>query len=251
MNVRSLNHSLSYGMLLSILMLGGAARAATPTDFLRDADRSRGASLKGVSWKIEIETTEDGDTSSREFEVKSKGNDAYVEATSPARNKGEIYLFNDRTMWFVKPGLRKPVSISSRQKLSGQAANGDIASTNYFRDYNATVIKNEKVGTEDTLVLDLKAKAKNVTYDQIQYWVSTRSHLGIKANFLTLQGEIFKTATFEYGNKINSGGKVVPFVSRMIIVDAKFPQNKSVIKYSDPREEAHPASLFNVNNIVR
>src|SRR5689334_5719009 len=89
-----------------------------PATLLKDSDRSRGGSLKGVSWKIEIETTDDGETSKREFEVKSKDSNAVVEAVSPARNKGEIYLFNDRTMWFVKPGLRKPVSISSRQKLS-------------------------------------------------------------------------------------------------------------------------------------
>ena len=49
-------------------------------------------------------------------------------------------LFNDRTIWFIKPGLRKPVSISARQRLVGDAANGDIATTNYARDYDGATL---------------------------------------------------------------------------------------------------------------
>ena len=57
-------------------------------------------------------------------------------------------LFNDRIIWFVKPGLRRPVSISARQRLSGDAANGDIASTNYARDYEGTLAGEEAVNGE-------------------------------------------------------------------------------------------------------
>ena len=206
---------------------------------------------QGVSWQAKITTSEDGQESERSFLVKAKDNDAYVEALSPARNKGEIFLFNDRNMWFFKPSLRKPVAISSRQKLSGQAANGDIANTNYTRDYTPSIEGSEKINGEETKVLLLKAKSNQVTYDQIKYWVALKSKLALKAEFMTLQGKAFKVASFEYKNTISASEKSIPFVSKMTIIDAKYANNKSVIEYSKPKAEALPSAIFNVNNLTR
>lgn len=218
---------------------------------LAEADRARGGVTKGLTWDVRIQSSEDGATTDRSFTVQARGDDALVEATLPARNKGEIFLFNDRTMWFFRPGLRKPVSISPRQRLSGQAANGDIANTNYARDYDGNVTKEEAIDGQATYLLELKAKRDNITYDRIRYWISKDKKLGLKAEFLTLQGEVFKVAKFEYNNSITSGGKKVPFVSRVTITDARFPQNKSVMEYVKPAEKNLPASLFNINQLAR
>ena len=225
--------------------------AVTAEELLLASDQGRGGIKAGIEWQTEIETTENGDKSVRKFKVKTLAHDAYVEAQSPAKNKGEIYIFNDRNMWFYKPTLKKPVSISARQKLSGQAANGDIASTHYARDYSAAMEKEEVVDGENCYVLLLKAKSKNLTYDQIRYWISAKSKLAIKAEFLTLQGKPFKTGRLEYRNKLEIDGKMIAFVSTLIISDAKFPENKSVIRYSFPKIVDHSASLFNVNNLTR
>ncbi len=228
-----------------------ALAANTATELLKDSDRARGGIMGGVVWNAKIITQDGGENSARTFEVKAKGNDAYVEALTPARNKGEVFLFNDRNMWFFKPSLRKPVSISARQKLSGQAANGDIASTNYARDYNASDAGEETVNGQDTKVLLLKAKSNNVTYDKIKYWISKKDKLALKAEFMTLQGAIFKVATFEYKNTMSAEGKTFPFISKMIIQDSKFQNNKSIIIYTKPKAETLAASLFNVNNLSR
>lgn len=225
--------------------------AENAKDLLKASDRARGGLKDGVVWEAKITTQEDGESSEREFLIKAKGNDAYVEALAPARNKGEIYLFNDRNMWFFKPSLRKPVSISARQKLSGQAANGDIASTNYARDYEATVTGQEKINGKETTVLSLKAKSKQVTYDQIKYWVSKKENLAVKAEFLTLQGSPFKVATFEYNNTMTAEGQTFPFISKMTIQDSKFEGNKSIIEYTKPKAVPLATSLFNVNNLSR
>ncbi len=220
-------------------------------DLLKASDRARGSLERGLTWESELATTEDGETSTRRFRVRAKGTDAYVEALAPSRNKGEVYLFNDRTMWFFKPSLRKPVAISARQKLSGQAAIGDIASTHYARDYSPTIEKTETIDGEKIHVLMLKAKADNLTYDQIRYWISDKTKRAVKAEFLTLQGQPFKRATLKYENKVTVDGKSLDFVSEMTIVDAQFENNQSVIKYENPRLEDHKSSLFNVNNLKR
>ncbi|MGZ5280132.1 MAG: outer membrane lipoprotein-sorting protein, partial [Pseudobdellovibrionaceae bacterium] len=207
---------------------------------------------KGLQWDAVVTTVEDDETSEREFKIKALGTDAYVEATSPSKNKGEIFIFNDRQMWFFKPSLKKPVSISARQRLVGQAANGDIATTHYARDYSAVIEKVEQDPTAGKVyVLMLTAKTKSLTYDKIRYWISDSSKLAFKAEFLTLQGKPFKIGTMKYDNKLTIDGKPIPFVSELTIIDAKFQKNKSIIKYVTPTVISPPASIFNVNNLTR
>ena len=242
---------LALAIALWLPTLAHAEKKPSADELLKYSDRSRGGLEQGLVWDIEIQSTEDGETTSRKFTVKAKGDDALAIATSPARNKGELFLFNDRTMWFYKPGLRKPVGISSRQKLTGQAANGDIASTHYSRDYDGTIVREDTVAGEKTYVLELKARNQDVTYDRIRYWIGAKSKLGLKAEFLSLEGAVLKTADFSYGNTVVAGGSKVPFVSQMTIVDAKVSGNRSIIHYESPKVMNLSASLFNVNNLVR
>lgn len=243
--------------ILTVLSPYTLAAEAKPGDtklaseLLNSSDISRGGIKTGLEWNIQLQTVEDGTSSDRQFTVGALGDDALVKALAPAKYKGEVYLFNNHNMWFFKPSLKKPVAISARQKLSGQAANGDIASTNYFRDYNPTLEKFESLNGEKCAVLLLKAKNKSVTYDQIRYWISLDKKLALQAEFLTLQGQPFKRADFEYGNKVSLNGTQVPFVSKMTIVDAKFKDNRSIITYEAPKLKNLTKSVFNINNLSR
>ncbi|MBX2987589.1 MAG: outer membrane lipoprotein-sorting protein [Bdellovibrionaceae bacterium] len=237
--------------ILTALCFPFFAHADLALDLLKESDKARGSVEKGITWTSEVETREGDDVNTREFRVRAKGVDAHVEALQPARNKGEIYLFNDRNMWFFKPSLKKPVAISARQKLSGQAANGDIASTHYSRDYTPTLEGTEVVDGDKTHVLLLKAKANNLTYDQIRYWISDKTKRAVKAEFLTPQGQVFKRASMKYENRLPVDGRDILFVSEVEISDAKMEKNKSIIRYKEPKMQEHPASLFNINNLKR
>lgn len=238
-------------LLILLLAIPFYANADLATDLLTASDRARGSVKDGVQWNAVIETQENGESSTREFNIKAKGDDAYVEATKPAKNKGEIYIFNDRNMWFFKPSLKKPISISARQKLTGQAANGDIASTHYARDYAAVIEKTESLNGEKMHVLMLTAKSKSLTYDKIRYWISDKTKLAMKAEFLTLQGKPFKVGLLKYGNTLTAGGETFPFISELVIVDAKFGNNKSTINYKTPKVVQLSNTIFNVNNLTR
>lgn len=231
----------------------GAAPAGAPeaAALLRDSDRARGALPQGVTWTVELTSEEEATKKVKTMLVKARGVDALAETIAPPRNKGEVVLFNDRALWFVKPGLRRPVSISARQRFQGDASNGDIASTNYARDYSGTVVGEDVVGGEPAWRLDLVAKASDVTYDKIRYWVAKRSHLAIKAEFLTVGGDLFKTATFEYANRLRVGGETFDFVSKMLIKDAMGTGSVTTLTFSSPRAEAHAPSTFNINNVAR
>jgi len=228
-----------------------AAQERTVKDILQHADRARG-NLAGIIWDIRITTNEEGAAETRGMTVTVKGNNTLARYTSPPNLNDRMVLMVDRNMWFIRSGLKKPVSISPRQKLMGDAANGDIASTNYAEDYDGTLFGEETVKAEVCYVLDLKAATRNVTYDRIRYWVSKDRLVGVKAEFYTLSGKLFKTAEFRYDNRARTpDGDELPFVSELVIRDAIQKDKATTMTYSNIKVRQIPDSTFNLNVLVR
>ena len=241
------------GIAALLCLVAGIAYAEDRSvkDILQRADRARG-NVEGIIWDIAITTNEDGKDTSRGLNVKVKGDDTLARYTSPPNMNGRMVLMKDRNMWFIRSGLKKPVSISPRQKLMGDAANGDIASTNYADDYAGVLAGEAPVRGEDCYVLDLKAASKNVTYDRIKYWVSKERLVGVKAEFYTLSGKLFKTAEFRYDNRVTlTDGTEIPFVSVLDIRDAIQQDRTTTLTYSNITVRPIPDSTFNLNLLVR
>jgi len=113
-----------------LLAMTSANAEMTHKQILEQADLARG-NVQGVEWKIDIDSIERGRQQNQTLKIKARGFNVLAETVSPPKLKGRKILMIDRNMWFIKPGLRKPVPISPRQKLMGGASNGDLASTNY------------------------------------------------------------------------------------------------------------------------
>jgi hypothetical protein len=250
--MRTISATLCGALLWGGFSFGLYAQQPTAEFLLKESDRARGTIAEGVKWESDVTTIDSEGEKKVRYHVRVKGVDALAEAVAPARSKGETLLFNDRSLWFFRPGLKKPLAISPRQKLMGQAANGDIASTNYYRDYEGKLVGEDTVDGQPCYKLELKAKAKNVTYDGIRYWITKDSHWGVKAEFLTLSGDTFKVAKMEYKNKIkDESKKELTFISRMTITDALNPKNQTMIAYDGISLENLPDKIFNINNISR
>ena len=243
-------------MWLMLLISHGQSSTAraddlSVTDMLKHADRARG-NLLGIVWDITIATNEEGSNETRGLTVTVKWNNTLARYTSPPNLNDRMVLMVDRNMWFIRSGLKKPVSLSPRQKLMGDAANGDIASTNYADDYHAALLGAELVHGEECHVLDLKAANKNVTYDRIKYWVSKERLVGVKAEFYTLSGKLFKTAEFKYDNRVRTAdGEEIPFVSELVIRDAVQRDRVTTLIYANIKVRTVPESTFNLNLLVR
>jgi hypothetical protein len=242
------------GLLWLVLAGAGtayASEAASVKEILKNADRARG-NLAGIVWDITVASNEEGKRETRGLTVTVKGSSTLARYTSPRTMNDRMVLMVDRNMWFIRSGLKKPVSISPRQKLMGDAANGDIASTNYSEDYHGAHTGEESVNGEPCYVLDLKAANKNVTYDRIRYWVSKERLAGVKAEFFTLSGKLFKTAEFKYDNRIEAeNGEKMPFVSELVIRDAIQKEKTTTLTYSNIKVRPIPDSTFNLNVLVR
>lgn len=211
-------------ILLCFLLMSFTINAAAAPDahsILKDSDQARGGGLPGIVWEIRLQSR-DGERNDepQRILVKAVDDSSVAETQEPVRFKGSRILQVGRNMWMTRPGLSKPIPISPRQRMSGQAANGDIAATNYAGDYEAVLAGTESIADEECHVLDLTAKHKRATYDKIRYWVSVQRVVGVKADFYSVSGKLLKTATFQYDNAIEHAGRRIPFISRMTIRDA-------------------------------
>jgi len=239
------------GLVALPVFVTSVAQADDAADaIVKQADPARGGGLAGIAWNIRLVSSgsDDATDGDRDLMVKANTTESVAETLSPVRFRGTKLLQADKNMWLTRPGLSKPIPISPRQRLSGLAANGDIAATNYANDYNATLLREEAVGGEACYVLDLVAKSHSATYDRITYWVSKQRHVALQAQFLAVSGKLLKSATFEYGNTIQADGKAIPFISRMTITDSLTPA-RTVMDYSNVQAQNIPRSAFDVGSL--
>ena len=231
----------------SIIMVPGLSFSQMPPkEILLRADMARG-NLEGVKWLVLIASVENETTQERSLNVLSRGYDFLGIMVEPPKVKNQKIIMVDHNMWFTKPGLKKPVPVSSRQKLIGGAAYGDIASTNYADDYAPKPMPDESINGELCYVFDLKAVNKKSTYDQIKYWISKERLVGVKSEFYTVSGKLFKTAVMEYDNQIVIEDKPNPFISKMTITDALVEANVTTLVFNNNKLVRIPDSTFDMN----
>jgi outer membrane lipoprotein-sorting protein len=234
----------------SLCFTFSAIYAMTPDEILRKSDEARG-NTDGIEWEITMNSIESGREQQRTIRVSARNFNSLAEFLAPANVKGQKMLMVDRNMWFAKPGLSKAVPISPRQKLLGGAANGDIASTNYAGDYKISNVLESTVSKEPCYLFDLKAIDKKATYDSIKYWISKERLVGVKAEFYTVSGKMFKTAVFEYNNSITIDGEPRPFISKMIITSAIIKEDVTAMNFRKVFFKKIPDSMFNLNLLVK
>lgn len=235
-------HSLLFLPLLFAVVL--QAQELSNEDILRKADFATGANIDGLHFLVTIVSTDkNGDVERQTLDIKSTHDNWVAETQLPPRARGRKMLMINRNMWFTKPDLRKPVPISMRQRLSGGASNGDIASTNYAEDYRATRLADAVVDGHLCYVFDLAAKEKNVTYDQVKYWIRQVDGLGQKAEFYSRSGKLLKTAEFQFDNRITAENHQLPFLSQMVIRDT-LSGDISELRYTDVKVAPISAASF-------
>jgi len=238
-------------LTLAVALVPAFAADPDPVQLLKRSDQARGGGLPGLTWEIRSQNggsqAHEGDPPMRLL-IKAADHSSLAETLEPLRSKGARMLQVERNMWLTKPGLKKPIPISPRQRLTGQAAIGDIAATNYVRDYTPKLLREETVNGERCYVLELSSNTRQATYDRLLYWVSASRGVGVQAEFYSLSGKKLKSAQFEYGNRIEVHGKPVSFVSRMVISDA-LTDAKTTLDYSRIAVKAIPASEFDVSHL--
>ena len=143
---------------------------------------------------VTITTTTPGEQPDiRKYRVLSKGNEnTIVLVTEPASDRGQILLMKGRDLWIFLPTVSQPVRLGLSQRLTGQVANGDLARANFAGDYQAKLLRTEKVDGEAMQVLELTAVDRGVAYHRVLYWVSQSNFRPHKAEFYSLSDRLLE-----------------------------------------------------------
>ena len=238
-------------LLASLLAASQAHAALRPEEILKAADEARG-NVAGIAWEVTIASSDaERDAETQVYDIKARGFNVAGTNLAPPKYRGNKILMLNTSMWFYKPGLNKPVPISLRQKLIGDAAYGDIAATNYADNYTAAELADEDVAGEPCHVFELTARNDKVTYDRIRYWVSKRRLVGVKAEYFTVSGKKIKSATMEYANQVSLDGKARPFLSRITLQGELMNGALTYLNVRNPRIEPLPDYVFDLNLFMK
>jgi outer membrane lipoprotein-sorting protein len=195
-------------IFLMTLLMAFPVYALDGTALLKQVDRNLNPESYDMYRKL-INVEPDG--KKKEFTLFSvkKGVDKVAALfLAPASEKGRSTLRLGDNMWLYIPNVGKPIRITSLQSVVGGVFNNaDILNLDYAAEYD--VVRVDDMGKE--YLLFLKAKNKNVAYDQIKMWVDKGKKLPTKAECLTEANMLIKTLYFK-DHKDFGGGIVRPAV---------------------------------------
>ena len=168
-----------------------------------------------------------------------------IRFVQPARDAGKLMLKNGNDLWFYDPGTKASVRISPQQRLMGDAANGDVITVNFARDYQATLAAEETVTDGErkprhAYKLALEARSEDATYAAIELWVDSGNNWPIKARFLADSGRLLKTAYYRRFQP--QLGAERP--TEMVIIDGLNPQSVTIVRLSDFAAKNIPTTWF-------
>lgn len=199
--------------------------------------------------KVTLEDSRNGKTETHTYLALVKGRTkSLVKFLTPPEDQGTKVLLADDQMWVYVPTVAKPIRIAARQRISGNAAYGDVVRLSFLDNYTATVLKTENFDKQDCVVLELNSiPGKVVTYDKIEYWINRKTHRPIKALYQTSSGKTLREGYFE-------GYQDVLGVSRptiFVLVDFLQQDHKTTITFSEAQKKKFPDLLFEKQNLGR
>ncbi len=210
-------------------------------EIVERADRIR---FPTEGFQVDVKITmlrPDENPEEKKYRVLSKGKDSTVLMTlAPAIDKGNILLMREQDLWAFLPNLSQPVRLPLSQKLTGEVANGDLARANFSGDYDASILRNEKIDDEIYYVLELSASRRGVTYHRVLYWVNQSNYWPWKAEFYSRSNRLLKTCHYQDFKEVI--GEIRP--TRLLMIDAMNNDRRSIMDYSDMKFRDLPDKIF-------
>lgn len=205
--------------------------------------------MEDYSVKVELVDSKDGKTDNRSYETFIKGRDkALVKFVKPVSESGTRVLMSGSDMYVYVPTSAKPVRVSANQKLTGNAAYGDVTRLSFVGNYTATYNRTEKKGGREVIVLDLNSIAgRPVTYDKVEYHVDAKSMYPVKAIYKTRSGKAIREGTFEDYGDIFGVQRPTTFVLKNLLKT----NHVTRLKFSGAKSKKLPALMFEKQNLGR
>ncbi|MBV2358180.1 outer membrane lipoprotein-sorting protein [Thalassococcus sp. CAU 1522] len=168
-----------------------------------------------------------------------------VHINAPAADRGKILLRNGNILWLYDPSSKASVRISPRQRLLGNASNGDVVSSNLVGDYKASMEGTETIADGDKKnrnchKLRLTQASSSAPYSAVEFWVDASNSQPVKGKYYTDSGKLIKVAW--YRNLRNQMGASRP--TEIVIADGFDPNKVTLMRMSNYRAKNIPEAWF-------
>lgn len=228
-----------------------AAKVPTKVDamaILEKAEKIRNP-VEDYSVKVDLVDSKGGKIDNRSYETFIKGRDkALVKFVKPVSESGTRVLMTGPDMYVYIPTSAKPVRVSANQKLTGNAAYGDVTRLSFVGNYTPTYRTTEKSGGREVIILDLESIAgQPVTYDKVEYHVDAKTMYPVKAIYKTRSGKPIREGTFEDYGDIFGVNRPTTFVLKNLLKK----DHVTRLKFSDAKSKKLPALMFEKQNLGR
>jgi outer membrane lipoprotein-sorting protein len=232
-----------YGFL--ILFLAIPAAAIDGNEILLQADRNLQPESYEMYRKL-INIEPDGSKKEYVLFTVKKGQDKMVALfLSPASEKGRATLRLGDNMWLYIPNVGKPIRITSLQSVVGGVFNNsDILRLDYSSEYDAAILEE----TEESYVLDCKAKTSSVAYDRLKMDVDKKTMVPVTIECYAASGMLIKTLYYKDIKEFGDG------LVRPSVLETDSPLYKgykSVMIYAKINKKEFADEIFTLNYLPR
>ncbi|MCD6565726.1 MAG: outer membrane lipoprotein-sorting protein [Bacteroidales bacterium] len=189
------------------------------------------------------------------FKAWAKGTDySIIYITSPAKEKGQVFLKRDNEMWNWVPSIERmikiPPSMMMQSWMGSDMTNDDLVKeSSVVEDYSHKILGEEMIKGYDCYKLELIPKEDAaVVWSKIVSWIS-------KKEFITLKNEYYD----EFGDLINMevlskikdvGDRTIPTYFEIIPLEKegnKTTMEFEKIEFNKPIKD----SFFSIQNMKR
>ena len=239
--------------ILFILFLVNSLYSQDATEIIRKSnDNINGLTSRSIS-KMTIVRPD----WTREVEMKtwSKGSEYYlIYITSPARDKGQVFLKRDLELWNWMPSIGRmiklPPSMMMQSWMGSDFTNDDLLKqSSIVKDYKHKIIGKDTIEGHDCWIIELIPHPDApVVWGKIVMLVTKKHYLQVKVEFFDETLELVNTMI---GSNIqNVGDRSIP--KKMEMTPADKPGNKTIFEYSEIKfNESISSSFFSKQNMKR
>ena len=245
--------------LINLLILGLItnsgifAQEPDATEIIRKADQL----LQGKSNTAEISMVIHRPKWDRKLTMKSwsKGNDfSLLYITSPAKEKGQVFLKRKKEMWNWLPSIDRtikiPPSMMMQSWMGSDMTNDDLVNeSSIIKDYDHKIVGEESLAGYDCYKIELiPHETAPVVWGKIYSWVSKTNFFALKNEYYDEDDILINVETLS--NIKNVGDRTIPTKFTIIPVDKDdhYTEMEFVnIKFNVNIEE----SFFSIQNMKR
>jgi outer membrane lipoprotein-sorting protein len=239
--------------MLVVMLSGTSANAQDAREIVRKADaRARGKTSEA---RITLQVIRPGWKREMGLKTWSQGNDlALILVTSPARDKGIVYLKRSKEVWNWIPSIERniklPPSMMSQSWMGTDFTNDDLVKeASIVEDYTHVMVGEADMDGYACYKVQLTPRPEAaVVWGKVLLWIEKKDLLMLHAEYYDETGKLVNTL---HGSAVKMlGGRLLP--SRLEMVPAGKPGNKTVMTYESLQfDKPIPEQLFSTSYMSR